>query len=169
MNIKLATVSALAIFTMVNACKKESSKPISTSNTLITSSEEMEPYIQNFIQQGRLRGHDIPDDLNGITYEIKEIEQEGVAGICYWSSSNPNHIIIDKTFWLQFNVDQKEAVLFHELGHCYLERDHLDDALSNGNCQSLMHSGTVQNCKHAYAGSNKTYYLDELFGNHNLN
>ena len=152
----------------ITSCKKEEEPSINTNQTVISSSE-LSPYIQTFIAEGRKRGHSIPDDLDGITYEIKALEENGIAGVCYWSSNQPNHIVINSAYWNQFNSDQKEAVLFHELGHCYLNREHNDAALPSGNCTSLMHSGTVQNCIHAYSGTNKTYYLDELFDSSVLN
>lgn len=163
---KINLAPAIILMTMVtfSACKKET-EPSTENSAPISTSTELAPYIDNFITQGRLRGYAISDDLDGITYEIKEIDEDGVAGVCYWSSNRPGHVVINQIFWVQFNSDQKEAVLFHELGHCYLSKSHNDNTLSNGNCASLMHSGTVQNCTHAYSGANKTYYLDELFGN----
>lgn len=153
-----------ALLTLVFSCKKEESIPNSSESPAITSSAELNPFLNTFIAEGRKRGHNIPDDLNGITYEIKEIEEDGVAGVCYWISANPNHIVLNSIYWNQFSSDQKESVLFHELGHCFLNRDHNDAALSNGTCESIMHSGTSQNCQHAYNANSKSYYLDELFG-----
>ena len=53
-------------------------------------------------------------------------------------------------------------IVFHELGHCVLVRDHLDDADSEGNCLSMMHSG-LGDCEFRYNGSTRNVYLDELF------
>jgi len=56
----------------------------------------------------------------------------------------------------------KEYLVFHELGHCILGRSHSNDILENGDCKSIMQSGT-SNCKGNYNDENREMLLDELF------
>ena len=71
---------------------------------------------------------------------------------------------IDKTFWNRSSELYKEFVVFHELGHCVLDRNHKEDKDSRGRCLSIMRSG-LGDCLDAYSSANRTYYLNELFGN----
>jgi hypothetical protein len=70
--------------------------------------------------------------------------------------------IIDKLFWETANMTEKEYVIFHELGHCALNRRHLDATNKDGTCTSMMQSGNGS-CKMVYNAQNRSKYLDELF------
>ncbi len=56
----------------------------------------------------------------------------------------------------------REFVVFHELGHCDLGRDHRDEAFDNGVCVSIMRSG-LGDCRDYYHPRTREGYLDELF------
>ncbi len=108
----------------------------------------------------------------GVTVDYTTIEIEGkienitggsrVAGQCQTNSTKPNLILVDLAFWNSANTISKEFVIFHELGHCYLDRGHLDDAKADGTCVSIMHSGTGD-CTNVYNSSTRSAFLDELF------
>lgn len=73
-----------------------------------------------------------------------------------------------------WQYDQElEALIFHELGHCILQRTHLSDTLPNGNPKSMMVGGDITiyapcryvlddpaNCNNLHK---RQYYIDELF------
>ena len=108
------------------------------------------------------RGFDINLRTSGITGEIKSISEDEVAGQCNYQSHAPNHVIIDAAFWTEASDRYREFVVFHELGHCDLGRDHREDAYSNGACQSIMRSGLGE-CIDNYNPFTRETYLDELF------
>ncbi|MCB0664577.1 MAG: hypothetical protein KDC80_02090 [Saprospiraceae bacterium] len=66
-----------------------------------------------------------------------------------------------------------EALIFHELGHCILQRPHLSDTLPNGDPKSMMIEGDITiyaPCRYVVddpAECNnlhkRDYYIDELF------
>jgi len=56
----------------------------------------------------------------------------------------------------------KELIVFHELGHCFLQRGHREDALPNGACVSIMRSG-IEDCLDNYTSETRSFYIDELF------
>ena len=142
------------------ACTKQE-VVIPTDNT--TTDSELAVYFDRFIEEGRSRGWDVPDDLNGITGSISDIGERDVIGLCYYNSATPNSIVIDREYWNSANDYGKEMVVFHELGHCFLDRDHYEGENSNGVCLSLMNSGT-SGCYTQYNNNNRNWYLDELFG-----
>jgi hypothetical protein len=70
--------------------------------------------------------------------------------------------MIDRLFWETATMTEKEYVIFHELGHCALNRRHLDTTYKDGTCTSMMQSGNGS-CKMVYNAQNRSKYLDELF------
>jgi len=85
-------------------------------------------------------------------------------GACNTDSNNSLHqVSLREDFWETASVTNKEIIVFHELGHCFLERDHLDDIAEDGFCVSLMRTGGGV-CTDNYFQNTRKYYLDELFG-----
>lgn len=75
---------------------------------------------------------------------------------------NTNEIVINDAQWDNFNDVAREMILFHELGHCMLQRDHLEDMKPDGTKVSLMSARKRWN-KNANYLAHRKEYLDELF------
>ena len=123
------------------------------------------PYFQMFETEGAKRGILIDLVEEGIMGHIAHIDDGDVIGQCRYSHFQPNQVTIDHSFWNNASDAYKELVVFHELGHCYLWRDHNDTAI-NGVCQSIMHSGGG-GCRTLYNARNRSTYIDELFSESN--
>jgi len=124
--------------------------------------EQLWTYFDRFAAEAKLRNLNFDQELFELTAEISSISDEGVAGTCQWHSRRANHVTVDLDFWNRASDIGKEFVVFHELGHCILYRDHFEDQFENGVCQSIMRSGTLD-CTDAFNRTNREYYLDELF------
>lgn len=124
------------------------------------------PYYMEFEDQAALRGYEIDLNFLGISGAIKEITDEGVAGTCQYGQ-HVHHVTVDKDYWNQSSSVGREFVVFHELGHCVLARDHRESMNAEGLCLSIMASGTGD-CRFAYTSNNRKAYLDELFYYDNL-
>lgn len=83
-------------------------------------------------------------------------------GNCSFSKNHPRRITIDREYWDGANDMEREYVIFHELGHCYLERIHDNSKSGSGMCRSIMQSGE-SDCYLIYNGKTRDYYLKELF------
>ena len=123
---------------------------------------ELWDYFNRYEEAGLARGMDIDLRAAGITGVIDEIHEDGIAGQCSFSSQSPNHVMIDATFWENASDLAKEFVVFHELGHCDLARDHREGTHEDGTCLSIMRSGFVT-CRDNYTPTKRSDYLDELF------
>jgi len=123
---------------------------------------EMRSYFVEFEKEANRRGLNFEAELNLLNTSFADIPQSGVAGQCRWHSSQPNLVTIDTPFWNNANESLREWVMFHELGHCILDRDHSEAENQNGICLSIMASGTGS-CQSEYNANNKEFYLDELF------
>ena len=124
--------------------------------------KELWPYFEQFETAAAAQGLSIDLVATGITGVIEELAEEHVAGQCTFYSHSPNHVTVDTDFWSRSSENFKEMIIFHELGHCTLDRGHLEGQLDNGNCISIMRSG-VEPCRDAYRAATKAYYLQELF------
>ena len=124
--------------------------------------ESLWTYFERFEEEGRQRGIAIDLRSARITGMLEEIERNRVLGQCNYRRGNQNHVTVDEGFWNQTSDLGREFVVFHELGHCFLLRDHLESAFANGACTSIMRSGTGS-CRDNYNRFTRDAYLEELF------
>jgi hypothetical protein len=125
---------------------------------------DFEEYVQRFIAEGAARGVEINFEDTGLLLEYSDRIVDGASGYCYLGQY---HIVIDKSEWTTLTDTQKEYLIFHELGHCELDRRHQNDQFDNLLWKSLMRGdpliGNQQYIPVPYYGFRKTYYRDELF------
>jgi len=74
---------------------------------------------------------------------------------------------IDKSRWFSFSEDVRGFLLFHELGHCELDRLHRNDKFDNEAWQSIMRGSPLEGLDVwmpiPFFGFRKEYFIDELF------
>ena len=129
-----------------------------------TVTPELRPFYVAFEEEAAERGLDIDLTLEEVTGNIVELGNMGVLGVCVRSDTEPNRVAVDDDVWRSASLAFKELIVFHELGHCVLNRDHLDDA-QGGICTSIMNSG-LSGCDISLEDDNlREAYLDELFAN----
>lgn len=125
--------------------------------------DEIVEYVDRFEQQGQLYmyagfkvGHariSIVSDA-----EVKKVSKNKKAvGVCrrYY-----REILISREYWERSNDMSREMLVFHELGHCILLRDHRDDNDGWGHPNSLMRWKMFDSWIYE---ANREYYIEELF------
>lgn len=158
----IAALSLLTVSTVILSCTKDNVL-VETQNYDGLVDERLIPFYLTFEEEAAQRGITIDFNAFPVTGSIKSIQEDNIAGTCNYHSYEPNVLTIDLEFWNASSTLRREMVVFHELGHCYLGRDHLETAFNNGICTTIMNSGT-SGCFVAYTEANREYYLDELFG-----
>lgn len=138
---------------LISACEKQEE---------IFVSPDLQEYFDRFAIEAGQRGITFDYEASRIEGYINDVVERGVSGKCVFNSELPDQVYIDLAFWNAASDLEKEFVVFHELGHCFLQREHLDSTKPDGSCLSMMHSG-LGGCDNAYSRSNRTAYLDELF------
>ncbi|MEL7338842.1 MAG: hypothetical protein AAGM67_00040 [Bacteroidota bacterium] len=127
--------------------------------------DDLQVYIDLFEQEAARRGVDINIDNLRVEYQ-SNLNNGTAAGLCNFAiNGEAPYIRIDTNSnnW-QNNEWSREILMFHELGHCILERrEHRDDLLPNGNLASLMRSNGEQVYGGRLTAFKREYYLDELF------
>lgn len=167
-NLLLVTLSTF----LANSCTEESS--LSTPQVQAPIEEpvrefpevdpELWPYFERFEEEGAERGIEIDLVVAGISGIIESIDEEHVAGICSFIPGRTefNEITVDQELWDQGSDLFKEFIIFHELGHCFLEREHRETADEQGRCISIMRSGNGT-CRDNYSNFTRAEFINELF------
>lgn len=103
--------------------------------------------------------------LKNITFRVDKIPTEW-AGVCRKSdedSDEPREIVISIQHWDEEKEIDRLSVLYHEMGHCLLNREHLEGTINfNGKIipRSLM---SAEHFSGRYFETYKEYYIQELF------
>jgi len=155
-------LSSLLLF---NACRSD---PAPAPGPVYEVPELIQPYIDAFELEASKRGIDLNIDELRVEYG-ENLNNGQAAGQCTSPLINTSvfvpHIELDTTSanWTN-NIYHREILVFHELGHCILDRlEHRDDFLPNNNISSMMRSTGEQVYGSLLTGFKRDYYLDELF------
>lgn len=112
---------------------------------------EFDPYIDRFMSHANEYQR---YDAKWVSVSFGELEAPFV-GRCYYRTET---VKIKKEFWDAASETTREMLIFHELGHCALKREHVP--ASAGEPESLMHPSLFGDY---WYKKNKQKYLKELF------
>lgn len=120
---------------------------------------KLQPYVDRFQQVARSQGK-IVSTLNvEVRFGTTTASEQGECRIVLFQT--PTVIISDLIPWDDFDDLAKELLMYHELGHCILFRQHTHEFRSDGTQDSIM-NGVVLVYPQAYKQFHN-YYLLELF------
>lgn len=92
---------------------------------------------------------------------VSEETGRPTAGVCY----PPEYVIVlNRPMWLSSTKEQREVVLYHELGHCELDRRHTEGRRAGGGPKSLMNRNSVADVE--FFIRDRDYYERELFSDY---
>ena len=128
----------------------------------VSVDERLLTHFEQFTHEAAMRGILLDFASAPVEGKIENIGDADVSGQCQHKSNQPNTVMIDLDYWERASGYEREFIVFHELGHCVLEREHLDAETQGRRCASIMHSGT-SGCINAYSVLTRQDYLDELF------
>lgn len=165
---KQAILFYLLLIILASSCTLDSPSPsspqgfMSDEDVFSTVMPELRPFYIAFEEEAAERGIDINLSEIGVTGNIVQLGNNSILGLCRRLENEPNRIAIDIEAWLNSTEAFKEKIVFHELGHCVLDRDHFDDDV-DGVCVSIMNSG-LSGCEFILEDPDaREAYLDELF------
>ncbi len=118
------------------------------------------PYLDTFKKEAEQRGYDFND--YEIEFFLADIIEDDIGGFANYSN---NKIVIDRENWNSIDLNHKEWLIFHELGHSILNRRHINKKTESGECLSYMR-GKLEDAdcfSNLYSFLWREYYLDELF------
>lgn len=138
--------------------------------------EALRFYVDAFYLEASKRGVNLEQDNLLVRYGA--LSEEALCGHCNSTNvfnSLQKIVTISNERNLQCwnNKETLEALIFHELGHCLLGRDHNNLLLPNGDPVSLMIQNSINqytSCVYQFGDDDscnftfkRDYYLDELF------
>lgn len=83
--------------------------------------KELVPFLKSFLADARSHDVDLGSSPSGLILVFGDLESPHV-GQC---QSGTQTITIDRTYWLNSPDELRQEVLYHELGHCLLNRGHV--------------------------------------------
>ncbi|MFT6071095.1 MAG: hypothetical protein ACJAT2_002084 [Bacteriovoracaceae bacterium] len=128
-----------------------------SSNPLFTS------IVSQFEQAGKQYSGNPNFSAGHVPVNFGDTENESFEGVCFSYPDGTTEVIIRESWWNSASEALKESLLFHELGHCVLNRDH-DNETHEANSvtykASLMNSVIVNSGQY---NAHRSGYLTELF------
>lgn len=154
---KVLQYGMLLILVVIISCGKETD-----DNQYIAN--ELQQYFDQF--EVEAAQYDIEVDIDDLDLSgyIENIQSNGTVGQCKIYSDGMQEVVIDERYWSRIGYAEKEFLVFHELGHCILGRDHDDSEIVGDICKSIMRSG-LTDCSVLYDEVNRELYIKELFEN----
>lgn len=149
------SIFALVILSLLMSCSADEAE--------IEVFPESRPFVRSFEEEAAKRGITFDFEETGLEILLGPTRVDNAAGVCRFAD---NSIEIEKTVWENLSSTGKEQLIFHELGHCVLQRLHRNVVLNNGEWGSIMRGSPIPEDRGVavnYSGTRKEYYIDELF------
>lgn len=123
---------------------------------------EFAPYVERFEQTALELGS--PVQVMDLQIRFGEVQKETENAVCEIRSGQTPVIIVNPLAWERLSEVDREALMFHEMGHCVLRRKHVQAETEEGVPVSLMNPYRIDT--EVYV-QNEQHYLQELFDSRN--
>ena len=147
--------SVYLFFILLTGCAPKEHKVLSID-------EKLQPYFDTFIREANYRNKFwfVDDLIIQFEEELPKKNNLEILGNCDTNSGGTPVVTINKKTFKRLSQNEKEMLIFHELGHCLLYKGHNDDLDDDGVPVSIMN-------KYAFSGNvyakNREGYINELF------
>ena len=140
---KLVLLGIMMVVISSCGAKKVTDSPIGPVGPTPRSNTEIQSYVQAF--KDRMAKANVNQSMSGVSVVFSLTLGSGILGTCNMTTGA---VKINQTLWDQISVESREELIFHELGHCVLDRLHnntdiVADYDEDGNTelwpQSMMH------------------------------
>ncbi len=132
----------------------------------------VEPYVQHLRDEAGKRGMTLV--IDNLIVQFGTTQGEDICGQCLLETGKTPRIILNPNAycWQSASAEEREGLVFHELGHCLLKRVHRTDRFVNQAYASLMNpddAGVYAACRYPIGDDvcdkrpRRPYYVDELF------
>lgn len=120
-------------------------------------------FVNSFEQAAALQGS--PMAITDLVVSFGSTPTMNETGVCEWSENETPRITLNERIWRGLDDDDRQEVMFHELGHCILRRiHHTTEILAYGGAlripESVMYPYRIPGYVYVH---NQTLYDTELF------
>jgi hypothetical protein len=125
-----------------------------------TVEDGLKPYVEYFEDAAKAYG--VKLNMNNLFVDfVDKYPVSTWVGLCESGKGVSRYITIRRDYFKRASAEIKYALVIHELGHCVLDRDHVEGYLPDKCPKSIMHpSDGLFGCFF----KNQDYYFRELFG-----
>ncbi len=148
-------------------------KDINAVRQFSTTDPTFSKYVQEFEHNGRRILNDGSFSVGDVPVNFGDTENPNFQGVCFEYPDGTKEVIIKRSWWDNVSEEYRESLIFHELGHCRLGRDHLDtvwfkEETGEEHKHSMMNTiivspGTYKDHKEQYQKELFTFKTDALF------
>ena len=168
----MRSTSLFSLFLLLLILSCQSSQTTGPEPIQYSVPAEVEPYVKSFRDEAGKRNN--PVSTANLIITFGTVLTEDICGQCLLENGKTPRITLngDAFCWQQANKEEREGLVFHELGHCLLRLAHQTDKFPNGAYKSLMNPdnvGVYAPCHYPIGGEEcdkrprRAYYIDELF------
>jgi hypothetical protein len=115
-------------------------------------------YYSNFLKLSKKHHCVLYNKLLSITFDSEETFKARTVGLCYFDYAW-RQVTIKESYWQSIGEFQRQILVFHELGHCLLNREHDEKKFDESCPGSLMNHEVVSSS----CSDLKQVYFNELF------
>jgi hypothetical protein len=155
----LPLIFSLLMLSLASSCKvekKSKSADIIKGGNTAPEIESYESYVETFIEYQIQAGG--VANVGNSTFAFVNTLSNNVLGTC---TMETGYIKINEYLWRQISSARKEELIFHELGHCFLNRYHENSVDPQNYPISIMN--WYQLGPSIYATNRYAKYMSELF------
>ncbi len=118
-------------------------------------------YVTSFEQDAAAHGASVKITDLKMQFGKVDIDGEtGGRGVCEVATNMTPVITIDQTAWESSDEDERQELIYHELGHCVLNKTHEEGTNSIGIPASIMNPYKIDGSIYAQY---RSFYLSKLF------
>jgi hypothetical protein len=153
-------VSSTTVSFALSACGSSQSQ---THTPVVSIEAQYQPIVDSFTVEAATEGAPVTiTDL--IIQTVQDLPTTEEMGVCLQGAGTTPTIQINQSMWDSLDADGQQELLFHELGHCVLNRVH-EEILNNGVPVSVMSPIFLGSSLY---DANKDQYMHELFTSQNI-
>lgn len=90
---------------------------------------EVQPYVNSFVNEYEARGGDTTDLTPNLIIRWSDtMPRTGIIGYCWLSKTDMYlpEVVLLRSYWITSSEVLRELLVYHELGHCLLNYDHVE-------------------------------------------
>jgi hypothetical protein len=120
--------------------------------------EEFAPYVERFQQEAAANGVHL--SITDLRVQFGQMRSASETGACEINGDETPTITVNQAAWDRRSDAEREELMYHELGHCALKRQHNLARAHDGRPASIMNPYSLG--RHTYE-QHRDEYVAELF------
>jgi hypothetical protein len=119
---------------------------------------EFVPFVEKFQAEAAANGR--PLQITDLVVKFGDMQSSSETGACEINGDETPTITVSQAAWNRRSDAEREELMFHELGHCALKRQHNSQRMQDGRPASIMNPYALG--RYTYE-AHREEYIAELF------